>query len=378
MNSYPKITLGVEEEYQLVDPASGILRPSSRQVLQGISESQEERLPSDIHHELHLTQIEMASNVCESLAEARDQVLKTRQRLVAAAERAGAALISAGTNPLTPPHADLITPSHRYRSMTRQYQYLARELVIFGCHIHVGIPSRNIGIGIMNHCRPWLPLLQAMTANSPFWHNEDTGYASYRREMWSQWPLAGPPPQCKTADEYAAIVDELIQVGAIADATRIYWDIRLPEKIPTIEFRVADAMTRLDETIGFAAVIKGLVLASLQRIHDAEPVPRVRAQTLKFAMWQAARFGVTAQLTDCVAGKKESAKDQLARLLDVIQKPLKTAGGWEFAEQWIAMLKQEGTGADRQRAALAERNEMRDVVAMLISQTANAAETAST
>src|SRR6056297_2764347 len=249
-------TVGVEEEYQLVDPTSGALMPNCKEVMQSLRTPKRGATPTaEIHHELHLNQIEMASEVCHSLDEVRSVLESTRSRLIRAAKESGCELASAGTNALAVPAEPSLTPKDRYRLMTNRYQMIARDLLIFGCHVHVHMPDRELGVRVMNRCRRWLPVLQAMTANSPFWDGVDTGYASYRRELWAQWPMAGPPPHFSDLTDYQACVDELTRCGAIKDESFLYWDIRLPMKVPTIEFHAADVMTRIEETVGYVGLV---------------------------------------------------------------------------------------------------------------------------
>ncbi len=361
-------SVGVEEEYQLVDPKTGLLLPNCKEVMEQIGRD----TTADIQHELHLTQIEMASTVCHTLEDVRSSVRQVRGQLVQAAEKTGAALVAAGTNPLPVPEVDSITPKLRYRVMRQRFQRIARELLIFGCHVHVSIENRTIGLQVMNQTQRWLPILQAISANSPFWDGEDTGYASYRRELWVQWPMAGPPPHFSDLADYESCVDDLTRAGAIKDESFIYWDIRLPAKVPTIEFRSADVMMSVDETVGYTGLVRGIVMQAIRDIEANVINQPIRPNLLSYATWHAARYGVSEDLIDPLSTRRYSAKESIWRLLDYVRPSLKMPGDLEFVEQYLHHVLAKGTGADRQRAAFSRNNNFVDVVQHAIQETVSA------
>ena len=348
MTQNETLEIGIEEEYQLVDPESGALRSDCKRVMRAI----EGDLESEIQHELHLNQIEMASPVCHTLDEARQCLMRVRQTLASAAQRTGAALVSAATNPLPLPVGDDLAPKRRYRSMTEKYQKIARDLYIFGCHVHVSMEDRDLGVRVMNRLRVRLPFLQALTANSPFWDGADTGYDSYRRELWVQWPMAGPPPHFDSAADYDAAVQRLVDATAIEDASNVYWDIRLPDKVPTIEFRAADAMTDVEETLGYAALVRAMVAAAIRDEHAGRGCTPIDDSVLKFALWHAARFGVHDDLIDPVKGLPVSMKDYAEETLQWLGLPGNLPDDDGEAERFVRQTIQRGNGAKRQRAAL--------------------------
>jgi carboxylate-amine ligase len=341
------LAMGVEEEYQIVDGKTGRLRPDCKQVMAALEPG--EPGGAAIQHELHLTQIEMASPICPDLAAVRNCLSDVRGRLIAASRSVGAELVAAGSHPMTMNHDDDVTPKERYQTMTRQYQQIARDLLIFGCHVHVDMPDRELGVQVMNRVTRWLPALQALTANSPFWAGEDTGYASYRREMWAQWPMAGPPLHFKDLADLKDCVHQLIAAGAIADATRIYWDVRLPEKVPTIEFRVMDVMTRIDETVAIAGLIRALVMQASRDARAGKTEKPLRPEVVRVAMWQAARYGLTDALMDPLACKQMKAKDHIESLLDYARDSLETAGDYSLVRNTVTRMIDLGGGASRQR-----------------------------
>lgn len=345
-------TIGVEEEYQLVDPLSGQLLPNCKDVMRTLRLGNgPEEMSAEIQHELHLNQIEMASGICGSLDEVNETVGKTRRLLARAARTNGCRLASAGTNAMPLPEDDALTPKSRYRAMTERYQQIARDLLIFGCHVHVAIENREHGMGVMNRCRRWLPILQAITANSPYWDGEDTGYASYRRELWAQWPMAGPPPNFESFEDYETCIAALIQCGAIRDESFIYWDIRLPTKVPTIEFRAADAMTSIEETVGYAGLVRAMVMQASLEENARGSVPQLRPNVLSYAIWHSARYGLSNSLVDVSRNRRLPARELLRETMLELNGILERTPDRQYVDNFVERLLDEGTGADRQRQA---------------------------
>jgi len=356
----PKI--GVEEEYQLVDPQSGGLIPNCKEVMSAIRTEPD----GEVQHELHLSQIEMASDTCETLADVRESLRNVRGILIAAARRTGAELVAAGTNPMPLPAESDVTPKDRYEQMADRYQQIARELFIFGCHVHVSMPDRGLGIDVMNRSLRWLPLLQAISANSPYWDGKDTGYMSYRRELWTQWPMAGPPPYFQSVGDYQQCIDDLLRCGAVKDESFLYWDIRLPTRIPTIEFRCADVMTSLEETVGFAGLVRGIVTQSISDIRAGTTARPIRTSVLRYAMWQAARFGVGGQLVDPETCDALPVADLVERLRRHVRPALQRSGDAAVVDQFLDGVVRDGCGASKQRH---DTPQLTDVVTELIART---------
>lgn len=361
-------SIGVEEEYQLVDPQTGMLSPKGRAVLKLARKATD----ANIQHELHLEQIEMASPVLDDSAQVRDCLSSTRGTLMQASAANGVAIVAAGTNPCKLPEHVFITPNRRYELMAEQYQALARELVIFGCHVHVDMPDRDLGVRVMNHARPWLPVLQAMSANSPFWHGQDTGYESYRRELWVRWPMSGIPDWFENLDAYQRCVRLLVRAGAIDDESKIYWDIRLPAKIDTIEFRIFDIQTEVEDCVALVAITRALVMRCEKAVLCNEPAPRVRPELLRSAVWQAARYGLNLRLMDPFHCNQTSAMKHVADLMRYIEEPLRVLGDDETVAEYWQRLRATGTPSMRQRKILESvgRKEGK-LVQKLIQQTAS-------
>lgn len=359
-------SVGVEEEYQLVDPESGQLIPKCNDVMRQLGRDS----GADIQRELHLNQIEMASNVCQTLDEVRENLRRVRKMLIDAAESVGAALVSAGTNPFPLPADETLTPKFRYQAMGQQFQQIARALFIFGCHVHVAMEDKKLGLQVMNQSRRWLPVLQALTANSPFWNGNDTGYASYRREVWVQWPMAGAPPHFIDLADYEACLGELTKSGAIKDESFIYWDIRLSVKVPTIEFRGADVMTSLQQCVGYVGLVRAIVMQASDDVRSGREFPPIRSHLLSFAIWHAARYGVSDDLIDPMTCEKSTATETAARLLEYVRPALLRSGDLDCVEAFVQEVVREGCGADRQRLTMQTEGDLSAVVRAAVQQTA--------
>ena len=266
-----EFTVGVEEEYQIVDAGTRGLRPRALSILPRARES----VGDQVTPELYLSQIEIGTPVCGSLAEVRSELTRLRREVGAAAGREGSRIAAAGTHPFSHWESQQLTPMRRYAGIAQEYEQLAREHLIYGCHVHVGIKDREAAIQVMNRCRPWLPPLLALAANSPYWLGWDTGYASFRTEVWRRWPTAGTPQLFRGRAEYDALVGTLVATGSVSDATKIYWDVRPSARFETLEFRVTDVCLTVDE----AVMIAGLVRALARTCHEqsARGVPLARA-----------------------------------------------------------------------------------------------------
>ncbi len=364
-----EFTLGVEEEYQIIDPHSRRLRPRAVQVLPDA----EHALGENAQHEFHASQIEMATPVCSTLAEVRAQVIRARRALLDAAARDGGRIGAAGTHPFSNSADQPVTPKPRYQDMAELYQQLAHELVIFGCHVHVGLPDPDAGLAVMNRARRWLAPLVALSANSPFWEGEDTGYASYRTELWVRWPMAGPPLPFASREEHDALVQALVATGSISDASKIYWDIRLPQKTPTVEFRVADVCLRVDEAVLLAGLVRALARTCYAQAQEDQPFEAARPELLRAAHWRAARYGLEGELVDIAAGRAVPAAELVQSLLAFVRPALEEAGDWDEVSALVGQTLQDGNGAMRQRAVFAKTNRMEAVVDYILEETARGA-----
>jgi len=368
MNESEEFTIGVEEEYQIIDPQTRELCGKSKQIIGYIRDNLE--LGKDvIQPEMYLSQVEIATVVCESLSQVRQELTRCRQAVINAAKVSGKAIAAAGTHPFSDWREQKITPKTRYQNLESEYKQLIRELVIFGNHVHIGLSDRAIALQVINRVRIWLPILLALSANSPFWLGRKTGYASYRTEMWSRLPMTGLPPSFSDESEYQAIIEDLISVGVIQDATNIYWDIRLSENFPTIEFRVTDICMTVEEAVTITGLVRGLVWTGYQEVINDAPINIVRSELSEAAQWCAARYGLTESLIDVTDKAQVPAKDLVNQFINYLRPALEKFGDWETISTSVQKILEQGNGAQRQLNVYQKNNSFEDVVDYVIEQT---------
>ncbi|NEP15752.1 MAG: carboxylate-amine ligase [Leptolyngbya sp. SIO4C1] len=370
MSEAAAFTIGVEEEYQIVNPHTRELASKSGKLIKTNHKGEPtEPTPPELLYEMHRCQVEIATGVCQTLDEVRQELTKSRHSAIAAAQKHGLAIVAAGTHPFSRWQNQKVTPKDRYRNLHEELQQLIREMVIFGCHVHVGIADREAAVEVINRSRLWLPTLLSLTANSPFWLGHDTGYHSYRMELWCRLPTAGPPPHFRNYGDYRELIDQLLATDITDDPTKIYWDIRLSERFPTVEFRIADVCATIDEAVMFAGIVRSLAQTCYQDFEDNKPYPQVRSELLKAAMWQAARYGTGGELIDFASVQPVSAHQSIEALLDCIRPALAAHGDWDYVSQQVQKLLTEGNSAQRQRRVYQETGNRQAIVDYLIEQT---------
>ena len=339
---------GIEEEHQILDRDSGELRSEVERLLP----LAQAMLGDHAQPELYQAQIEAATGICHTLADARGELVRLRAALLEVAGTIGVGIGTAGTHPFSDWRRQEITQKTRYQRLLADYQQVAREQVLFGCHVHVAIPDPEAAIHTMNRARAWLPTILALTANSPFWLGADTGYASYRAQVWRRWPTAGMPPVLTCRAEYDELVSVLVGTGSIRDATKVYWDVRPSARFPTLEFRITDACTTVDETLMVAGLCRALARTCCEEaLRGGEP--RLPSPTLlRASKWQAARFGLEGQLVHPGTDEVVPVPEMARRLLAHLRPALEDDGDWEEVCELVERVLTEGNGAARQRRAL--------------------------
>ena len=365
MRTGTEFTLGDEEEFLLIDRSTGGLAPD----IEGILPRAQQAVGDQAEPELQRSQIETGTGVCATLAEVRSELTRLRWELGRAAAGSGVAIGASGTHPFSDWAASEVTPKAAYLRLERDYQQIAREQVICGCHIHVGVPGPEERIQVLNRVRPWLSSILALSVNSPFWCGADTGYESYRTELWRRWPTAGTPGPFADWAEYEALVAALRATGSIDEPARLYWDVRPSAKFETLEFRMADVCLSVDEAVMVAGLVRGLVIACLGQARDGSPAPAVRPELVRAAMWRAARYGVEGSLIDLQAGRSLPARDVVERLLEFLELALAEQGDRAEIGELVRRVLSQGTGAARQRRAYADRQRFEDVVDLIVTQT---------
>lgn len=361
-----EFTIGVEEEYQIINPETRKLRSRVEQILP----IAQKVVGEDVQPEVQLSQIEAVSPVCHTLADVRAELVRLRREVIAAAEKDGNQIAAAGTHPFSSWEEQQTTPKERYQTLVQDYQQLARELMIFGCHVHVGLSDREVAVQVINRARIWLAPLIALAANSPFWFGTDTGYASYRTEVWSRWPTAGLPAVFQSRAEYEALVQTLVATGSVAEATKIYWDVRLSERFPTIEFRITDVCMTVNEAVMIAGLTRALVRTCHEQGIGDEPFVAARPELLKAAHWRAARDGLDGDLVDVAAERAIPAGQMVEKLLTLVRPSLEAFGDWDEVSSLVQETMDRGTGAARQRQVYKRTGRLEDVVDLIVKETA--------
>jgi carboxylate-amine ligase len=356
MASHP--TIGVEEEFLLVDPVTG--EPVARN--EAVARHAEAR-GAKLQLELTSCQVETTTDVVTTSDELRTELVRLRRIAAEAAEADGARLLAVGLPP-TVPHKFPITDNRRYRRIAERFGMIAHEQGICGCHVHVAVPDREAAIRVSNRLRPWLPLLLAVTANSAVYRNTDTGYASWRSILWQRWPSAGPPPFFESPDEYDAVLRMLQDSGAMLDEGMVYWDVRPSANFPTIEVRVADVPATVAETVVLAALIRGAVMTALDDERRGEILAPLSSYALRAAYWRSARDGLDGHAVDLTESHASlPAAALLDGLVDRIRPALEAVGDYDLVRAELARISEHGNGAMRQRRAWQRRHDIADVLA---------------
>src|SRR6202048_3618143 len=361
----PTFTIGIEEEYQTVDPETRDLRShihaelldKGRRVLQ-------ERVKA----EMHQSGGEVGTSVCGSIKEAKIEVKKLRRNMVRLAKENGLRLASAATHPFGDWRAQEIHPDERYKNIVEDLQLVARANLIFGLHVHVGIEDRETAIHMMNHARYFVPHLLALSTNSPFWLGMNTGLKSYRCKVFDKFPRTNIPDYFPSWGEYENFIKLLIKTNCIDNAKKIWWDIRPHPFFNTIEFRVCDIPMRVEETIALAALIQATV-AKLYKLYTANQGFRLYRRALIMEnKWRAARYGLDGKLIDFGKQKEVPARDLVREYLDFVDDVVDELDSREELN-YIHEILERGSGADRQLQVFQETGDLKKVVDYIIEET---------
>jgi carboxylate-amine ligase len=368
--STPPFTLGVEEEYMLLDPETFDLVQHVDTVL---TAAQNGEFSERIAPELMQSVLEISTPVCKTAGDIDHELRRLRGHVTQTAHDQGLRVGSAGTHPFSLFERQRITARDRYRNLVDQLQYVARRELIFGCHIHVAVDDQEKAIHVMSALLVHLADLLALSASSPFWRGEPTGLSSSRQMVFAAFPRSGPPPRFSGYDDYAEVVGQLEKTGCIADYTHIWWDVRPHPRFGTIEVRVMDAITRVEETVALAAYVQGLVKHYSELYDAGKEMPSYHRILVAENKWLAARYGLEAPLMDLAAGRRNRVPvAQLIRraLRDV--EPHARELGSDRELEGIRDILGRGNGADRQLRVF---NANRDIleVAREISEATEAA-----
>ncbi len=359
-----KFTLGIEEEFQILDSDSLKLHSQMSKIIDGGKVFLKER----IKEEMHQSMVEMGTNVCENIGQARDEVSYLRQQIFDLASKEGLQVAASGTHPYSHWSEQLITPNPRYDQLIDEMKDVARSNLIFGMHVHVAIPNREEGLQIMNVARYFLPHLYALSTNSPFWEGRDTGFKSFRSKIFDKFPRTGIPPYFASVPEYDDFVNLLVKTNCIDNGKKIWWDIRLHPFYPTVEFRVCDMIMTVDEVVCIAALMQ-CIIAKLSKLHQKNQSFRsYRRILINENKWRAARWGVDAKLIDFGRQEEVAFPTLINELLEFIDDVVDELGCRTEVNYVYQMLEQ-GSGADRQLKVYEETKDLKKVMEYVVAQT---------
>ncbi len=357
------INLGVEEEFHVVDLVSRELVAQAPKLL--------EHLPSETFtDELQRSVVESNTPVCATLSDLRAALVDTRRTLVAAAEPLGLGIVAAGTVPLVDALQLSVTPTNRYERMLDDYQLLVREQLICGAQVHVQVSDRDVAVAITQRLTPYLAVLLALSASSPFWMGEDSGYASIRSLLWQRWPTAGLSGEVANAAEHDALIADLVASETITDAGMVYFDVRPSSHLPTLELRLTDACPDLDDVVMLAGLFRALVQREHAAVLAQAPFEHRPAPVLRSALWRAARSGLEGNLLDLPRSPRPIPADEaVLQLLNDLRPYLEGNGDWETVQDLVQRALSRGSSAAEQRATYQRRSRLSDVVDLLIQRT---------
>ncbi|MCB0076735.1 MAG: carboxylate-amine ligase [Anaerolineales bacterium] len=361
----PSLTIGIEEEYQIIDPETRQLKSYITQFLDGEHTILRER---ELKPELIQSMVELGTQVCNNVQEARDELVKMRCLINDLARSKGLAIVASGTHPLSHWQDQEITPFERYMGVLEDMQDLARQLLIFGMHVHIGIEDPEFAIDVMNVSRYMLPHLLALSTSSPFWEGRNTGLKSYRSVIFRRFPRTGIPFTFNSSAAFDEYVQILVDTGSIPDGSKIWWDARPHHLYPTIEFRGCDLCTRVDDAIAIAAILQSLVLKLWKMRMSNTTFRQYPPGLIDENKWRAVRYGIDGKLIDFGRRTELPARQLITELVEFVAEEAEELGCLTEVEHVFNIL-DHGTSADRQIAVFEETGSVEAVVDMLIEDT---------
>ncbi len=361
----PSLTLGIEEEYQIIDPSTRELRSYITEILQGDHVVLEEIKP-----ELHQSMVEIGSKVCRTPSDVRNELVRLRGGVMDLAARSGLAIVAAGTHPFSSWITQEITPLERYVGVKADLADLAQQLLIFGTHIHVGIEDKEFMIDAMNVSRYLLPHVLCLSTSSPFWMGRRTGLKSYRSIIFRNFPRTGIPPILRSYGDYDELLQSLVRTRCIPDGSKIWWDVRPHHAYPTLEFRVCDVCTRVEEAVCCAAILQAVV-AKLWKLRRDNMTYRIYPSAMiEENKWRAVRFGLDGKLIDFGKEQEQPARELIRELIEWFIDDVVDELGSRREVEYAFKILRDGTSADRQLATYEQTGDLKAVVDRLIGETA--------
>ncbi|MBI2840365.1 MAG: carboxylate-amine ligase [Acidobacteria bacterium] len=364
--NFRQFTLGIEEEYQIIDPETRELRSHIETIL----DEGKVLLGERVKPELHQSVVEVGTRICADVQEARDDIRLLRQCIDQLSRKFGLRMVAAGTHPFSDWRTQEVTERNRYKEIVEDMQDVARANLIFGLHVHVGVEDRNVSIEIMNAARYFLPHILALTTSSPFWLGRPTGLKSSRASIFRKFPRTGIPDYFDSWSDFDNYIKLLIKTGCIDNGKKIWWDIRPHAYFPTLEFRIMDLTTRVDETICVAAICQAII-AKLYKLYCQNLGFRLyRRALIEENKWRALRYGLDGKLIDFGKKCEVDTRALMLELLEFIDDVVDVLGSRREI-QYVHTILREGTSADRQLRVFEEKRDLKSVVDHLVEDTLN-------
>jgi carboxylate-amine ligase len=361
-----RFTLGVEEEYMVVDPRTRELASHDQKIVELAARF----LKDQVKAEMHQAVVEVGSTICHNTEEARAELIKLRKFVGEIADSLNLKIGASGTHPFSHWSKQLITPNPRYDAIVNEMQEAARSNLIFGLHVHVGVADKNLAIHLMNTVRYFLPHVYALSCNSPFWEGRNTGFKSFRTKVFDKFPRTGIPDDFANWDDFKNYVNLLIKTGCIDNAKKIWWDVRVHPFFDTIEFRICDVPMCVDESIAIAALFQALVAKLYKLRNQNMTFIQYNRALINENKWRASRYGIDGKMIDFGKEQEVNTRELIYELLDFVDDVVDELGSRESLKTVENMLRH-GTGADRQLKVFQETNSLERVVDYITEQTMN-------
>lgn len=361
----PSLTIGIEEEYQIIDPQTRELRSYISEIL----EEGRLILREQVKPELHQAMVEVGSLVCSTPAELKTELIRLRRTIIELAGKNGLKIAAAGTHPFSSWMTQEITPQERYYGVKEDMQELAQRLLIFGTHVHVAIEDREFLIDAMNVVRYLLPHVLCLSTSSPFWMGRTTGLKSYRSIIFSNFPRSGIPRTYDSWEEYSSMIETLVRTNTIPDGSKIWWDVRPNSSYPTLEFRICDVCTRVDEAVCIAAIFQAIIAKLWKLRRDNLSFRVYPAELIQENKWRAVRYGLDGKLIDFGKQEELPARDLIREMIEWFIGDVVDELGSRQEVEYAYRILQEGSSADRQIATYQRTGDLKAVVDQLIQET---------
>jgi len=362
----PSFTIGIEEEYQIIDPATGELKSYITQIL----EDGKLLLKEQIKAELHQSMVEVGTEICKTPADARLELVKLRKAIMGLAGKHGLVIAAAGSHPFSKWETQEITPFERYLGVRQDMGDLAQQLLIFGTHVHIGIEDREFLIDAMNVARYFLPHVLCLSTSSPFWAGRQTGLKSYRSIIFRHFPRSGIPRRFNSWAEYDGMVETMVKTKCIPDGSKIWYDARPNHRYPTLEFRLCDVCTKIDECICIAAIFQAIIFKLWKLRQDNVTFRMYPTELIEENKWRAVRYGLDGNLIDLGKEREVPARDVIHEMIDWFLKDAIDELGTRKEIEYAYTIMKDGTSADRQLKTYSETGgNIRAVVDQLVEET---------